>query len=160
MRGVEAAVAEVLPREDGSGGTRQDGLAAVSSAGRAGLDDREGVAPRRPVSGVAVGAGTDQAEPTEPLRELGCPYCGRGQGGLKLQQAGEAVQRPSRGLLRRPYAQQVVCSGGCARLEQQPRGLQVIKVRDALQQAVMLSALALGVMGNKSVVAEGSTVRP
>ena len=36
---------------------------------------------------------------------------------------------------------QVASSGGCARLEHQPRGLQVIKVRDALQQAVMLRAI-------------------
>ena len=63
------------------------------------------------------------------------------------------MQWPSRGLLRKSpsgggqYAQQVVRSGGCARLEQQPHGLQVIKARDALQQAVMLSALALEVMG-------------
>ena len=70
-----SAVAEVLPREDRRGGTRQDALAAqcseqaVSSGGRTGLDDREGVAPRRPVSRKAVGAGTAQAEPTEPLRE-------------------------------------------------------------------------------------------
>ncbi|CAE7879031.1 unnamed protein product, partial [Symbiodinium sp. KB8] len=82
----------VLPREDRSGGTRQDALAAQCS---------------------------EQAEPTEPLRELGCPYCGGCQ-------------------VWGPYAQ------------------QVIKVRDALQQAVMLSALALEVMGNKGVVAERS----
>ena len=165
--GVKAAVAEVLPREDRSGGTRQDALAAprseqaVSSGGRAGLDDREGVAPRRPVSRVAVGAGTAQAEPTEPLRELGCPYCGRGQGGVKLQQAGDALCN-GRIVVRcvgscqvwGPYAQQVLNSGGGARLELQPCGLQVSKVTDALQQAVMLSALALEVVGNKRVVAE------
>ena len=40
---------------------------------------------------LAVGAGAAQAEPTEPLRELGCPYCGGGQGGVKLEQAGEAL---------------------------------------------------------------------
>ena len=34
---------------------------ALCSGGRAGLDDREGVAPRRPVSCVAVGASTAQA---------------------------------------------------------------------------------------------------
>ena len=62
-------MAEVLSREDCSGGTRQDALAAqrseqpVSSGERAGLNDREGVAPRRLVSHVAVGAGTAQAEP-------------------------------------------------------------------------------------------------
>ena len=167
IRGVKAAVAEVLPREDRSGGTGQDALTAqrseqaLSSGGRAGLDDREGVAPRRPVSGVAVGAGAAQAEPTEPLRELGCPHCGGGQGGVKLEQAGKAlcdgrvvVCCVSSCQVRGQYAQQVVSSGGCATLEQQPCGLQVIKVRDALQQAVMLSALALEVTGNKIVVAE------
>ena len=143
IRGVEAAVAEVLPREDRRGGTRQDALAAqcseqaVSSGGRTGLDDREGVAPRRPVSRKGVGGGTAQAEPTEPLRELGCPYCGRGQGGVELQQAGEALCNGrvvvccvGRCQVWGRYVQKVVSSGRCARLEQQTRGLQVIKVRD------------------------------
>ena len=109
----------------------------------------------------AVGAGTAQAQPTEPLGELGCPDSAGGEGAFELEQVGEAL-RDGRVMgccvgscqVRGQYAQQVVSSGGCARLEQQPRGLQVIKVRDALQQAVMLRALALEVMGNESVVAE------
>ena len=167
LRGVKATVTQVLPREDRSSGTGQDALAAqraeeaLCSGGRASLDDREGVAPRRPVSCVAVGAGTAQAQPTEPLGELGCPDSAGGEGAFELEQVGEAL-RDGRVMgccvgscqVRGQYAQQVVSSGGCARLEQQPRGLQVIKVRDALQQAVMLRALALEVMGNESVVAE------
>ena len=167
LRGVKATVTQVLPREDRSSGTGQDALAAqraeeaLCSGGRASLDDREGVAPRRLVSCVAVGAGTAQAQPTEPLGELGCPDSAGGEGAFELEQVGEAL-RDGRVMgccvgscqVRGQYAQQVVSSGGCARLEQQPRGLQVIKVRDALQQAVMLRALALEVMGNESVVAE------
>ena len=76
LRGVKATVTQVLPREDRSSGTGQDALAAqraeeaLCSGGRASLDDREGVAPRRPVSCAAVGAGTAQAQPTEPLSKL------------------------------------------------------------------------------------------
>ena len=121
----------MLPREDRSSGTRQNALAAqraeeaLCNGGRAGLDDREGVAPRRPVSCVAVGAGTAQAQPTEPLGELGCPDSAGGVGAFELEQVGEAL-RDDRVMgccvgscqVRGKYAQRVVCSGGCARLEQ------------------------------------------
>ena len=98
LRGVKATVTQVLPREDRSSGTRQDALAAqraeeaLCSGGRAGLDDREGVAPRRQVSCAAVGAGTAQAQPTEPLGELGCPDSAGGEGACELEQVGEALR--------------------------------------------------------------------
>ena len=98
LRGVKATVTQVLPREDCGSGTRQNALAAqhaqeaLCSGGRAGLDDREGVAPRRPVSCVAVGAGTAQAQPTEPFKELGCPDSAGGEGAFELGQVGEALR--------------------------------------------------------------------
>ena len=109
LRGVKTTVTQVLPAR----GSQQRAEEALCSGGRAGLDDREGVAPRRPVSCVAVGAGTAQAQPTEPLGELGCPDSAGGEGAFELEQVGGTARWPSHGLLRRQLSSAgAVCAAG------------------------------------------------
>ena len=147
IRGVKAAVARGAAargsqRWHRAGRPRRAALGAGARQLRARGPGRQGrcrtKTPSEPRSGRSWRS-AGRAHRT--VAGVGLPvYCGGGQGGVKLEQAGKALCNGrvvvccvSSCQVWGQYAQQVVSSGGCATLEQQPCGLQVIKVRDAPQ---------------------------
>ena len=77
-----------------------------------------------------VSASAAQAEPTEPLGELGGPETGWGQKGIQREQAGEALRngrvmvgRVAFCQVRGQDAQQVIGAGSGARWEERPGSL-------------------------------------
>ena len=160
VRSFAAERSQVRLREDGGSGTGEDSIAS----GRR----RQGVAPRGPMRGEAVGGGSAEAKTPKPLREPGGAQAVGWQGASPCSRS-VARQRATAASCASAYVavrwggkmrsrmQQIVCARRGAGLEQKPGSLQVVEAGQALEEPVVVLAFLLEVPRDKGVVPEGGS---